>query len=713
MLRKLIAAQLKYSWYIVILFALSLGIAITLLPGFTINPSLSALVSDTSEFNTNDRILSNTFPVNNVFSVIMEPEPDSTLQDRITDMHNARIHEYYKDISEVMIQSQYVERVGALDINEDGTYARVTLLVSVPRSTRGFQEVIDELNLYLDEAGSPPGVKVSLSGFSILLTRVNTFLVNDNLKAVGFTALALLLVLYWYFRSIKVTLITLSIPAVSLTILAGLMAYLSIPLTITLAAVGVLVLGLGVDYAIHLTLSFEASCRKGISKDEALIEAVEHLSKAIVASYITTLAGFTALMFGVSPSSRSQGLVLGMGITIIFLVTSLLLPALLYLFSGKACPRENKAIKGIKSKLVILAKAQANFPKTVLLVVGIITVLMVFGASKVQFSTSNNNWVPDDDPVAVSFRTQSLAFGDDFSRLQVVVRSTDNDLRNVHTVRDIQEITTNLEGYKEIVDVQSPFEGLDLDQAELTEKFSKEPLRSQFNDDYTLTTLDIRVTDFHTDEGGNSPVFEEIERVFEQNPIYFAETSFFGDTIRFDELGESLSRDTATTTAIAFAFVFILAAITYASIATGFIALLPVIVGIIWTVGLMGYLRIPFTSLSTGLIALVLGIGVDFSIHLVNSTLNSLKKGKTLMQSLEDTIQYTGTPIILSSMTTFLGFLSLLFGTLLGIQRLGISLALSILSVFLVTMVMVPAILSLTKRKASKGIRTGQEKHIT
>jgi predicted RND superfamily exporter protein len=374
----------------------------------------------------------------------------------------------------------------------------------------------------------------------------------------------------------------------------------------------------------------------------------------------------------------------------------------LYRFGGRTCPVENDIIRGIKNSLLKLAKIQTRRPKTVLLFILVVTILMFIGASKVSFSTSNNNWVPDDDPVAVSFRTQSLAFGNDFSSLTVVLQSERGDLRNVQAVRDIQEISSLLQGLEEVTEVSSPFNGLPLDQAQIIEHTRSEPLKSSFNRDYTLTTMTIRVTDFGDSDSGSSSLRDEIFQLFEDNPIYFTDVSYFGDTIRFNELSAALQSDTAKTTVIALAFVFVLAAVAYASFATGFIALLPVVIGILWTVGFMGYLKVPFTSLSSGLIALVLGVGVDFSIHLVNSTKNSLNKGKSLSKALEETISQTGTPILLSSTTTFIGFLSLLLATLLGVQRLGMSLALSILSVFLVTIIMVPAILALTNRKRSR-----------
>jgi hypothetical protein len=378
-----------------------------------------------------------------------------------------------------------------------------------------------------------------------------------------------------------------------------------------------------------------------------------------------------------------------------------LMPALVYKFCRRCGSVKNTLIDAFKKKLSKLAYYQAVFPKTVLFMIVILTIVMINGASRVVFSTSNNNWVPEGDPVSEAFRTQSLIFGDQFGSLTMVVESTSGDLRDVQTARDIQKLKGILEGDENVISVTSAYDGLPLDISSLREAFSREPKKSRFNRDYTLTTVGIRVTDFGESESGQSRLLSEIREIVADNPINNAKVSFFGDTIRFNELGQSLQRDTATTTIISFILVFLLASIAYASFRIGFIALLPVLIAIIWAVGLMGYLSVPFTSLSSGLIALVLGIGVDFSVYLVNSTNNYLEKGMNIKKAIKNTINSTGTPIILSSMTTFLGFLSLVFASLLGIQRLGLSLAFSILSVFIVTIVMVPAMLSLGRKKAS------------
>ena len=115
----------------------------------------------------------------------------------------------------------------------------------------------------------------------------------------------------------------------------------------------------------------------------------------------------------------------------------------------------------------------------------------------------------------------------------------------------------------------------------------------------------------------------------------------------------------------------------------------------------MGFFSVPFTSLSTGIISLVLGIGFDFSIHLVDS-IKTYSKRMEFSKEVFETMNTSGKAIFLASLTTSVGFLALTFASLLGTQRLGWSLAFSMISVFIVTILFVPSMLSLLNKREER-----------
>jgi len=113
------------------------------------------------------------------------------------------------------------------------------------------------------------------------------------------------------------------------------MVLLNINISITLAAVGVLALGLGVDYSIHISTHYTKAREMHENHLDALKHTIKELELPITASFITTLAGFGAMIFGSSPSSQAQGIVLALAITIIYFVTIFIFPILITIFSKK------------------------------------------------------------------------------------------------------------------------------------------------------------------------------------------------------------------------------------------------------------------------------------------------------------------------------------------------------------------------------------------
>ncbi|MFW5852724.1 MAG: efflux RND transporter permease subunit [Nanoarchaeota archaeon] len=687
--KKSVNFLLKNSYIIIPLFFILISIMSFYAVNLPIDPSFSSLIADDTEYNINERLISNVLDGNDVVQVFFKPDESSALLERPRFMDNPDVISYMESVKKSLSESKYVVGVRGPQFNSESYYARILLEVDTPRSIDGFRKVIDDLDEYFEPVSKYPGVDATITGVPLLFDRVNNLLIGDNIKTIGLSIFAVFFVLLFYFKSWRLSLITLSIPISSLIILAGLMTIFDIAVTITLAVVGILIVGLGVDFAIHVVVSYESYRERGYKHKKSIMESIDHLHIAIFGSLLTTAAGFAALMFGVSPSSQSQGLVLTMSITIVSFVTILILPSLIYVFADfKKLPPKNHFFNSIKSKLGTLAKYQTHHPKVVLSILGVLTVVMLFGATNVGFDTGNNNWIPDDDPIQETFRESNYAFGGTFSSLQLVLEG--NNLRDVQTVRDIQQLEASLLSLRNIEDVVSPYTNLNLEREDI---FSS--LSGQFNKDYTMGLMSIRVATFSTESGGSSVVLDEIRDVIDNNPVYGTKITLFGDVIRFSELGAALGRDTGVTTLISFVVVFLIASFLYFSFKIGAVALLPVIIGIIWTLGFMGFFNVPFTSISTGLIALVLGTGIDFSIHLTNSTFNNIKEGQNLVDSIHKTMIYSGGALLLTSITTFIGFSSLIFASLLGIQRLGITLAFSILSVFLVTIISIPAILSL------------------
>lgn len=703
MFDKFIEFQVKYSKILFFLILLLFGFSAYIAKDVKIDPDFGSLISDDSEFNINDRKLKAAFEQDEVMLLYISYDETYSLNSRVDDIKSLRVETYTKELQKTLLESQYVLSVSEPQFSQRADSIQMLVFLSTPNEVGALSIVKKEIDYLVSLVGKPVGLNIEVTGFPVIIDRIPTLLINDNIVTIFITIFAIFFILYWYSRDVYFSLATLSIPVFSFAFFGALLVYFGVNITITLAAVGVLILGLGSSFGIHISTHYSRAIEKYDSHLEALKATVNQLKLPITASFVTTLAGFIALIFGVSPSSQSQGLVLAIGITVIFLTTFLVFPIIITIFASHIQVRPNFIFMKILNGLGNLARYQVKYAKLILWGLFFVTFIMLIGASQVQFSTSNSNWIPDDDPVQDSFTGVINDFGGNSDSVTIILESEAYDLRNFQVIQDVYGLKKALELLDNVDSVRTPYDSLfGFEEHQIYEQITNnQQLRSQFNRDFTLTRIVIISQDFPQDEAGNSVILEDIELLLDTNPIYYTQTSLYGNLIRFKELGESLQSDAVVTTLLGLGLVFFVASTIYASLAVGLLSLIPIIVAVIWAVGLMGFFGIPFTSLSTGIISLVLGIGIDFSIHLVDS-IKKYSKRMNFKDAVFESMSTSGRAIFIASLTTFVGFLALTFAQLLGTQRLGWSLAFSILSVFVVTILFVPCVMSLLHKRELK-----------
>jgi predicted RND superfamily exporter protein len=711
MLEKILHYQIKYSKILLFFMLLLIGFSAYIATNVKINPDLGALVDANSEYNNNDRVMSNAFGVNDALLVLVSVDKDSKISNGIRDMSDEAVTSYVEVLKETLEQSPYHVSITPNRVSDSKEMLYFAIQLNSPTEIGSFQTVLSELNYLASEAGAPPGVDVKITGMPVMMDRISGYLIGDSLNTVLITILFIVIILYLYSRDLVFTLITVATPVSSLILLGAFMAVLGINITITLAAVGVLVLGLGADYGIHISTHYSAARKEHDNHEDALIETIKDLALPITASFVTTLAGFVALTLGVSPSSQSQGIVLSLGISIIYALTFAMFPVLMTVFANHVTFKPNIVFDKIMTGLGKVAVWQTLYAKKILWVLGFFTIIMMYHASNVEFSNSNSNWIPTDDEVSNSFSEINYAYGQSES-LTYILTSKSGDLRDANVKRDVDKLVLAVEGLPYVDSVINPFDDVDYDSNEIYDLVTDTEFgMTYFNRDYTMMRIVVYSQNPIQDAAGKSILLAELKSIGNLYPIYNTDISYYGDAVRFDELSDSLQTDAAVTTLSGFALVFLVASLIYASVSVGFLALFPILIAVIWTVGFMSIFSVPFTTLSTGIVSLVLGVGVDFSIHLVDGIKRYLGRGYKIADAIQSTFSTSGKAIILASITTMVGFSALLLAKLLGTQRMGMSLSLSILAIFIVTFTMIPAIMTLLNKNTKKSTKKLNKKN--
>lgn len=125
------------------------------------------------------------------------------------------------------------------------------------------------------------------------------------------------------------------------------------------------------------------------------------------------------------------------------------------------------------------------------------------------------------------------------------------------------------------------------------------------------------------------------------------------------------------------------------------IGMTSLVLGVIWTFGLMAFFGIPLNVLNLTVVPLILGVGIDFSIHLINEFAVLKSEGLGDAAAFREVGRRGGFSMFLATLTTIVGLVVMIYSPSLLIAQLGIVSSFALTIVYLLSIVFIPAALSL------------------
>ncbi len=141
----------------------------------------------------------------------------------------------------------------------------------------------------------------------------------------------------------------------------------------------------------------------------------------------------------------------------------------------------------------------------------------------------------------------------------------------------------------------------------------------------------------------------------------------------------------------AFLFIFFALWIGLRNPGSAIIGITSLLIAAAATVGLLGWLRIPFTSANIAMIPLIVGNGVDYAIHVLNEYTEERSKGLSLRETFRAVGGRAGVAMVLATTTSVAGILSMLLSTSISMQHLAISSAFAMVTVTILSLTFIPA----------------------
>jgi uncharacterized protein len=511
--------------------------------------------------------------------------------------------------------------------------------------------------------------------------------------------------------------------------------------------VPVLLIGLGVDYAIHLTTRYREEVAEGADVADGIARAVRSVGIALVLATMTTVVGFLTNIVNPVPALRDFGIVAAVGILSAFVLMIVFVPSVRLLLDRRAeaagrLPRASfsttseRILPGMMARTAVLAE-RAPIP-TLLITVVLGGSLGIWGLTQLETRFSATDFVADDSPVVATFDAIVERFGGGFGETTEVLLTGDVATPAAHNA--LVAATADLAGidgvatYAGQAQAESPvtvLAGLLAPapdgspsafapqaaalgvQADLTvapgadvaalyramlataPEFAGRVLAAE---DGRPDVLRVAIQTIAGEEGAGA-LREDLLAAF--GPAAAAGVTVVATSnpiinhVIISALQESQVSSLMVTLLAALVLLVVNFTIQYRRPALGVITIAPVALVVLWTFGMMAATGIPFGPVTATIAALAIGIGVPYTIHITHRYLEDRARFDDPAEAVRSTVRHTGGALAGSAFTTMAGFGILVTSSLTPFRQFGLVTAYAIGFALLAAAIVLPSMLAL------------------
>lgn len=338
----------------------------------------------------------------------------------------------------------------------------------------------------------------------------------------------------------------------------------------------------------------------------------------------------------------------------------------------------------------------------------IVTILMTLivgaGLKDLHINSDVRKEMPQEHPIfQLNNRVDDKFGGQD---TVVIAVQLDESVNSKQAVRDIRDprvmeallfLDKSLQGESMIQSITSPasfFRGSTrVRQEDVASMMHNPQFRNFFSSDYRMTLMYVSA-----DIGSDDEKIQSFIRILREKIEYTplppgVKLSITGNPVLRVTIFRLLKSDALNTLLIAASIILLLLFAMQRSYTRGILVFVPLSMGLIWTMGTLGWLGIPLSIATVGLSSMILGLGVEYGVFMLTRYYEVREKGASQSESIKTAVHGIGSAITGSGLTTIVGFGMLSFSSVPMIQHLGQTLALGIFYSLLAALIASPVMI--------------------
>jgi hypothetical protein len=588
--------------------------------------------------------------------------------------------------------------------------------------------IIKNLQSKLDAFVAKSNLKVHISGLPYIRTIIADRIKKEMLWFLIGSLLLSAITLFLFFRSISATLLSLSVVVMGVIWSFGTMVLLGQKITLLTALIPPLIVVIGIPNCIYFLNKYHTSYKESKNKQEAIEQMVGRMGIVTLFCNITAAIGFFVFALTKSPLLKEFGWVSGLNIMALFLISLLFIPPVLTFLP----PPTTKHVKYLENKFLerILIKIERwtfQHTKWVFAITSILVVVSIMGLMRIKKEAFIVDDLPKKDKLYTDLKWFEKEAGG-VMPLEIVIDTKKKNglVRSIKPLEAIDELHQYLVAQPELGKPLGLLEGI---------KFAKQAFYDGDSNTYTVPTgtemafmapylkTDSQKT---TNSTGASPTQllskfidsakRETRVSVNMKDIGSAELPLFlqrldsatkaifdtskykveitGSSVTFLEGSNFIVRGLGESIFWAFLLIAICMIFLFRSFPILMCSLVPNIVPLLMTAGLMGWVGISLKPSTVLVFSVALGIAIDVTIRfLVNYKQELPRLSNNVHATLIQTIKHTGISIIYTSLVLVAGFVIFCFSDFGGTKALGWLTSLTLVVSTFTNLILLPALI--------------------
>ncbi len=577
----------------------------------------------------------------------------------------------------------------------------------------------EDIQMLGDTFSKHTGITVHYAGLpfvrSVIAGKVKQEMIMFIIISLSITGI----IMWIFFKSKTAVIFPMIIIGVVTIWVLGSLALLGYKITLLTGVIPSIIVVIGIPNSIYLLNKYHQEYMQHGNKEEAIATVTQKIGLVTLITNATTAVGFGVLMFTSITILKEFGIVASLNIMATFVVSIILMPSV---FSYLP-PPSRKHLKHLKfvplDKLLTgLDLLVHRYKYRIFFVTGVIVTLSIIGLYRITAIS----YMVDDLPEDSEIKKDLHFFEENFSGimpLEIVVdtkkRRGVQNLKNMKKISEFEDFLGNQEYISKPVSIISFVKALSQayyannpkryalpdrnDSRFIFRNLTKSGDQSKLLDSFVDSTgqkmrISLQVADIGShkmDSLIQQVIIPERDRIFADTEM---EVTITGTTPLFIKGNSFLIENLKFSFVLAFGIIALLMALLFANTRMIILSIIPNIIPLLITAGIMGFAGIPLKPSTAIVFSIAFGISVDFAIHFLAKYRQELFANNFFVAvAVSKAIRELGPSMIYTAIVLFAGFIIFTFSDFGGTVALGFLTSITLFISMLTNLIVLPALL--------------------